>query len=312
MAQAPLRNPRPPFPEVIDSTIMSTFRSCPRKAFLEYLLHYKTATPSVHLHAGGAFAHGLEKAREAFFTKGLSSTESIATGLKALIEFYGDFPCPPESAKSRERMAGALEYYFSAYPLETEKAPPFTLPSGRKAIEFSFNHPIDITHPVTGNPILYCGRMDQIVDFCGSPFGEDDKTTSALGASWAKQWDLRAQFTGYCWGAREAAGIELAGFLVRGISILKTKYDTLEPITYRAGWMIDLWYEQTRRSVLKMIDCWNEGYWDYDLGDACTAYGGCPFKSVCLSADPNPWLATGFQRRVWDPIERTEIILEHV
>ena len=45
---------RPPFPTVLDSTIMAAFRSCPRKAELEFIQHWKPQTPSVHLHAGAA------------------------------------------------------------------------------------------------------------------------------------------------------------------------------------------------------------------------------------------------------------------
>ena len=51
---------------------------------------------------------------------------------------------------------------------------------------------------------------------------EDDKTTSQLGSSWGAQWDMRSQFTGYAWAARQS-GLPIAGIIVRGISILKTK-----------------------------------------------------------------------------------------
>ena len=32
---------RPEFPSVIDSSLISAWRSCPRKAFLEYFEHWK-------------------------------------------------------------------------------------------------------------------------------------------------------------------------------------------------------------------------------------------------------------------------------
>jgi len=296
---------RPPFPAVLDSTIVAAFRSCPQKMFREFVQHYKPATPSVHLHAGGAFAKGLEIARKSFFQDGLSAEESEARGLGALMKEYGEFQCPADSAKSLERTAGAFEYYFSQYPLQTEHAKPAMLPSGRIGIEFSFAEPLPINNPETGDPILYCGRMDQIVEYSGALYGEDDKTTSQLGSSWARQWDLRSQFTGYCWAARQA-GIPLNGFLVRGISILKTKYETLQAITYRHPWMIDRWYEQLLRDVARIIQCWESGVWDFNLDHACAEYGGCPFRQVCLSSDPEPWLQGGFIRRRWNPLSREE------
>ena len=139
--------------------------------------------------------------------------------------------------------------------------------------------------------------------------GEDDKTTSQLGASWPRQWDLRSQFTGYVWGAARA-GIKLDGFLVRGVSILKTKYDTLQAITYRPAWLIERWYEQLIRDITKMIQAWESGYWDWNLDHACAEYGGCPFKSVCQMREPMQLLTQQFQRRRWDPVQRTETVLD--
>lgn len=300
---------RPPFPTVLDSTIMAAFRSCPAKAKMEFIDHWKSREPSVHLHAGAAYAAGLEAARVAYFLHGDSPEDAVASGLQTLLEHYGDFQCPPDSAKSAERTAGALEFYFSSYPLETDKAIPMTLPSGKRGIEFSFAEPIDLIHPETGDPILYCGRMDMMVDYEGMKLGEDDKTTSQLGPTWSRQWDLRSQFTGYTWGAARA-GIKLDGFLVRGVSILKSKYDTQQAITYRPEWQIKRWYEQLLRDGARMIQSWKEGYFDYNLDHACAEYGGCQFKSVCQMRQPEALLRQQFVRRRWDPVARTEILME--
>lgn len=294
-----------PFPEVIDSSMLSAFRACPRKFYLEYLEHWKPRTPSVHLHAGGAFARGLEVARKAFFAEGKSDEEAIALGMRALFHAYGNFECPADSAKSAERMAGALEHFLSVVPMSTDHAVPITLPSGTRGIEFSFAEPLNITHPVTGNPLLYCGRFDMLVDYAGAMFGEDDKTTSSLGASWSKQWDLRSQFTAYTWGAN-SAGLPIKGFIIRGISILKTKYDYQEAITYRPEWQVARWYEQAQRDIHRMMAMWRTGAWEFNLDESCNSYGGCMFRQICLSQDPAPWFEVSFVRRKWDPLTRTE------
>lgn len=300
---------RPPFPSVIDSSLMAAYKSCGRKAFLEYFHHWKLRDQSVHLHAGKAYAEGIEKARAAFYVEGKSPDEALAIGLHALMTSYGNFECPPESAKSAERTAGALEYYFSQYRLGEDRAIPMTLPGGKRGIEFNFLEPLTVLHPVTGEPLLYSGRMDMMVDYEGMKLGEDDKTASQLGASWPRQWDLRSQFTGYVWGAAKA-GIRLDGFLVRGVSILKTEYDTLQAITYRPDWQIERWEEQLTRDLARMIGNWEEGYFDYNLDHACAEYGGCPFRSVCQMRDPSQLLAQQFQRRRWDPVLREEIVIE--
>jgi hypothetical protein len=302
---------RPMFPHTADSTILGTFRSCPQKFYRQYVQHWKAKATSVHLIAGGAFASGIEAARNTFYVQGGSQEDAQADGLAALIRHYGDFPCPPDSAKSLERMCGALEFYFERYPLGDDGAEPITLASGAKGIEFSFAEPLAINHPVTGDPILYTGRSDMIAKRAGGIYIYDEKTTSSLGASWGRQWDMRSQFTGYSWAAGKQ-GIITQGAIVRGVSILKTKYDTLEVPTYRSQYEIERWEEQVVRDIKRMIKCWEEGYWDYSLDSGCVEYGACAFVSVCKSSNPEDWLPVNFVQKVWEPLARRELsVAEH-
>jgi len=300
---------QPHFPFAIDSTTLGTFRSCPQKMFRQYMQHWKPASESVHLIAGGAFAEGIEAARRAYYEASTPAPDAVAIGLRALVNKYGDFECPPDSAKSLERTAGALEFYFERYPLGADGATPLKFSDGRQGIEFSFAQPLPVNHPVTGDPLLYTGRADMIAEAYGGVYIYDEKTTSSLGQSWAKQWEMRSQFTGYCWAAREA-GLNPQGVCIRGISILKTKYDTQQVLSYRSPYEIDRWLEQTCRDIERMIRCWQEGYWDYNLDHACAEYGGCALQSVCKSSDPEAWLQTYFVPRVWDPLAREEVTLE--
>lgn len=324
------------FPHAWDSTMIGSFRACPQKMFRQYIQHWKPKAESVHLVAGGAFAKGLEVARKAYFCgvvptyreevdpetgirkmvkdgevecdKG-DAAFSEGAGLHSLLIAYGDFECPSDSAKSIERTAGALEYYFSQYPLGACGMTPISLPDGNRGIEFSFAEPLDVRHPVTGDPILYTGRADMIAEFAGGVYIEDDKTTSALGASWPRQWELRSQFTGYSWAAKQA-GIHTDGAIVRGVSILKTKYDTLQAITYRSEREVNRWYDQVNRDIERCIAMWKEGRYDYNLDHACAEFGGCSFVQICKSADPETWLKMYFEKRVWDPLARKETTVE--
>jgi hypothetical protein len=331
---------RPLFPPVMDSTMLESFRSCPQKFFRQYVQHWKPKAESVHLVAGGAFAKGIEVARKAYYEGQYQFAErhdevhpetgmvdwkvrwtvqqnepgdresSEACGLAATIAVYGDFECPPESAKSLERTAGALEYYFSVYPLGADGMEPVRWADGHYAIEFSFAEPLDFPHPVSGDPILYTGRADLVANFAGGIYIDDEKTTTSLGASWGRQWEMRSQFTGYVWALKKATGIQANGCIVRGISILKTKYDTQQVITNRSPYEVDRWYGQTHRDLAKMKQMWEEGYWDYNLGHSCAEYGGCGLVQVCKSDDPETWLPVYFEPKVWDPLARREISVE--
>lgn len=298
-----------PFPFIIDSSIMAAFKSCPYKAYLLYIQHWKAKNESVHLVAGGAFAAGLEAARRAFYQDGVAEGDAQAVGMQALIEHYGDFEPPADSAKDLGRMCGALEFYFENYPMATDNAKPSTIVDGMLGIELSLAHPTAVNHPQTGDPILYVGRVDMVADFAGGLFIEDDKTTSSLGKTWGRQWDLRSQFTGYVRGCMEY-GLKPTGILVRGVSILKTKYDTQQVITYRADWEVERWEDQLHRDLKRMIECWETGIWDYDLNHSCAEYGGCMFREICKHQDPAPWLANYYEQRVWDPQERKNLTLD--
>lgn len=300
-----------PFPTVIDSTMLSTFRSCPQKFFRTYVEHWKPKGESVHLVAGAAFARGCEVTRRMFYEEGESAQDAVACGLQALILAYGDFEPPEGSSKTLERVAGAFEFYWDQYPLSLhEGAVPVDLGSGKRAVEFSFAEPLDFPHPETGDPILYTGRADSICNFAGGVYVTDEKTTSSLGPSWGRQWDMRSQFTGYCWAALQNPAIpRVTGVLVRGISILKTKYDTQQAITNRSLWEIERWRHQVHTDLARMKDCWESEYWDYNLDHACAEYGGCPLVTVCKSNEPEVWLPMYFEQRVWDPLARTETTL---
>lgn len=299
---------RPMFPHTIDSTTLGAFRSCPEKARRTYIEHWKPQNESVHLVAGGAFASGIEAARRAFYIEGKPAADAVAIGGVALLAHYGDFEPPADSAKTADRMLGALEFYFDHYPLGGEGSSPITFGED-KAIEFSFAFPIDVRHPVTGDPILYTGRSDMIGHAYDGIYTFDEKTTSSLGLSWTRQWDLRSQFTGYAWAARQS-GLKTQGTIVRGVSILKTKYDTQQVLTYRADWEIDRWYTQLCRDVRRMIAAWATGEWDHNLDHACTEYGGCSLRTVCKSPSPETWLPVYFTKRVWDPLARKELSVE--
>lgn len=300
---------RPMFPHAFDSTMLAAFRSCPQKMFRTYVEHWKPKAQSVHLVAGGAFAKGIEVARKCFYEQGMPREDAEGAGLVALVKAYGDFECPSDSAKSLERTCGALEFYFSNYPLGEDGCTPLHFPDGRHAIEFSFAEPLDIAHPLTGDPILYTGRLDMLAEFNGGNYCVDEKTTSSLGASWSRQWEMRAQFTGYQW-ASGRAGVNVQGTLIRGVSILKTKYDTQQALTYRSPYEIERWLLQTHRDIERAKQMWEAGYWDYALDNACAEYGGCSMVNICKSASPQDMLPVYFDKRVWDPLARRELTVE--
>lgn len=303
------------FPDCIDNTIREAFFVCPVKARRAYFEDLAPIAQSVHLQAGGAMAAGLEAVRRAFFERRAEPGVAMAEGVAALTAFWGDFNPPAAAYKTLPNMIEALRYYFDVWPLGVDPLVP-------KDIEWSFKIPIPgLTHPDHGGPIYATGRSDAPGELSGMYVIEDDKTASSLGASWAAQWDLDSQFTQYVWAAQQLGKMpknDPGGVLVRGVSILKPKVDKAgnynraesfghsQALVYRPPWMVERWLEQFIRDVKRMIYAYLNNQWDYALHkNACAAYGGCSFKDLCLSAEPERWIPVNFTKRKWNPLNPT-------
>jgi hypothetical protein len=304
--------------------------ACHRRWDFAYQQNYiPDARKSIHLMAGASFAKGLEVMRlawsQGYYDQPVyrnyvdeagndqreldyhehcvieSTDDALQLGLEALMLAY-DESVEHNTAKTLDRMCGALEYYASVFPIDDPEFGTLSRINDRPAIEWNFCAPLPVLHPETNEPLLYAGRLDCILDAYGGRYLTDDKTTSSLGASWANQWDMRGQFVSYAWGASES-GLQIDGTLVRGISILKTKYDHAQAIVHQPRWKIDEWLASTCEKLRYAIDLYRRGINVAAFGEACNEYGGCEFKTVCMVKGHQEWMNANFDQRNWNPLE---------
>ena len=311
----------PKFPEVIDSTIIALFSDCPLKCYREHFLGLSSPVPSIHLHAGGAFAHALEVVRRERWEKDRTFNDCLETAFRAYTRFWGDVEPPKHGTganKTFERMWQAVEFYFEQYPIDTDPIRPHRFPDGRTGVEFTFGIPLPINHPDTGDPIIYGGRFDLLGYYDNLNAVIDEKTTTALGASWANQWKMRGQMLGYVWAARQS-GVDVRHAVIRGIAILKTKFNTLPVIeSGYQDYMLDRWYYSMVKKVDRMVRYYNdtqkmlraggnpENPWPMSFSTACTNYGGCAFVDLCTSPKPERWYGD-FDIRRWNPLAKNPL-----
>lgn len=296
----------PILPPYIDATMMSCFRSCPRKFYNEFVLGLRPGGISIDLHAGGAFAHCLEVVRKNIFIHGRGLAESLLRANAAFEIYWGDFVIPEhkKTNKRPDRVWAAVESYFEHYTPHTDHIQPYFV-EGKPTFEFTFSIPLDGSgwpkHPVSGEPFFYSGRFDMLGEYLGLPVVEDDKT-SGTGhyANWSEKWDLRSQFIGYTWACR-VLGIPVQAVAVRGIGIQMTQIAHAEVIKPYSDHLRAMWLEQLRRDLWRLVFMWRDGYFDYNFGESCTDFGNCIFTQPCQSPDPEPWLKT-FDVRRWNPL----------
>jgi len=287
---------KPDFPIAISNTIRESFSNCHQKAYWEFFRRLKPATPNIHLHAGGSFAKGLEVARRSFYESKMSEADSIMAGQDAMIAMYDDFDEKNgylDSNKSLANLLRGFDDYFMEYQLGKDEFIPLMTAEGKAGLEFSFAIPTNIPHPQTGDPILYAGKFDMLAKRDDVLWIVDEKTTSQLGQTWGAQWDMNSQFTGYCMAAREY-GYPVAGAIIRGVGLLKTKISHQQVILYRPQWQIDRWWKQLHRDIRMMValyeaDPGDGSEFDYALGAACSNYGSCSYKQLCMSNNPETW-----------------------
>ena len=298
----------PPFPDTLDNTIVSTFRKCPQQCFREHFLCRVEDTGNIHLVAGAAYAAGHEAFRLGFYGKGALHKDyegSLEAGILAIIKHYG-YDEERESSdrwaaspKTCERMIGSfLDYWQQYHPKLAVGKMHFH--EGVPSAEMGGKFPLDVLHPVTGKPLMYSIRFDYIENRGGQIWLGDDKTTSSLGTSWAKQWDIRSQFLGYVYGARLLFDIPCIGVIARGTGILKHSVSHMEVPISVPEFMAAKWWKWVNLNAQKMVDAWKNAEWEYDFADGCAAYGGCKFANSCNAKFEHKHLAS-MPIRVWNP-----------
>ncbi len=290
-------------PDVLDSTIMSSFVSCPTEFYYSFCRKLGSKEPSIDLTAGGAFAKGLEVLRRKFYgPEKLPLPKALEAGMLAAIAAYGDVVVPEyKAAKGVDRVVTALAAYIEHFPPATDHIQPHYGADGLPLVEFTFSVPLPFLNPSTGNPFVYAGRFDMVGLYNGQLIGVDEKSTSQLGPTWTNKWNLRGQFTGYCWALRQF-NLPIVGMVARGVSFLKTSHGFAESLQMRAQWQIDQWYEQLLKNVERMIQSYNAGWFDQDFGESCAAYSGCPFQRLCTAATPEDWIEGYYGHRDWNPL----------
>lgn len=313
----------PKFPVALDNTIVSAWRKCRRLMWYEHVLGCGSPVKNEHLHFGACYAKGLETARKAFYAEGRSVEDAIAIGSQAIMTAWGEYIPPQDTVKTLANCIDAFDRYLTIhYPFGRDPFIPYR--SGADSppmIEFSFAIPLPIDHPDTGEPLLYCGRADQVsvmADACGGApwtaegvWAQDEKSTKDMGPTWANQWRLAGQFLGYAYALRER-GLKVSGALVRGVCLYKRAdpkfQDAIIPFDDAR---IDRWHSDLIMTVREMVEFYryyasHSSYPPMDWGFSCAAYGGCSFLDMCEVNNPTPFLETTYVERRWNPITREE------
>lgn len=167
---------------------------------------------------------------------------------------------------------------------------------------------------LSGRPILYAGRFDQIIvwDKWTGPF--ETKTTTRLGYSYFKQFSPNLQVDGYCILCKALLG-KCDGVYINAIAVTKTsEHDKQhpkgkkEPKTGFLRYLSSRTEEQivaAEKNIIKIagtIDLFHRKDLFYQSKDRCEDYGSCEYKDICKSNFDKRIIEMRYKRQKWNPL----------
>lgn len=297
------------FPEVVDNTMRSAYIKCARYAKHQFIDGLNTIDIQWDLHAGIAFAAGTEAARKAFFIEKLSYNQAIEVGKAAVAQAWGNY-VPPKSLfkfKTKDRMIGAIPYYFDIWPFVDDGYLPFVLNGTEKLIEKQFEFEMRVAHPITFKPLRYSIRPDMVGSetSTGRVVVLDEKTTGKISDDLAAKYDLDAQLMGYMWGVEKATLMHDISGEIRITGILKNEYGNCTVPLQKPHWLLDAWWNQVNYDFQQMVNDYCASRFPQAFDDACNPYGrSCEYKQLCLATNPERLIDGNYKILHWNPTTR--------
>jgi hypothetical protein len=312
---------------ILDNTTIETFTTCPAKYLLRIREGLAPKKVSSALNAGKVLHSGLEV---------WYKTGDLGQALQACKDKW-DPTIVSDDFRNLEKILGTLVTYTKNYPTEKFKIlgvdtgdtiveDSFTLPTGMvldMCPVCHFDHAKEHTAVreayLSGKcfncdlplePIQYGGIFDLLVDWAGTLYVLDHKTTTQFGQYYHTQWKPNNQITGYVWGAQELSGRKVGGAVINVIAWYKaspTKFD--RHITTRDAHDIVEWKENVRQ-IANLIHRANL-LGEYPLvTKSCIMYGKCEYHMLHESS--NPQVREGlksmyYEHRPWDHERRDEV-----
>lgn len=294
--------------DILDSTKIKAFQSCPRQFFFKYILGWQSDTPNIHLAFGSAWHIALEY----LHTHGMSDSHVEKAFLAFQKIFNEEFPqqmlSDQHRAKNEENALRALQEYAKTYRHD-EMEVLFTETAG--------------TVPIREDRVLHWKSDLIFEDHRGEIWSLEHKTTGRGGSSWKNRWKLDFQVSAYAYAlsALFSDRIEdVAGVKINGAILRKSGNNEFVRIPCRKS--LDdnnLWLQEANHWI-DMIE-WNmEILRRTSVEDStmfafprnptsCTKFG-CPFDGLCENWQ-NPLqhcdqVPVGYEEDHWDPRRQEE------
>lgn len=293
----------------IDSTSLGSFKTCPRKYFLEIIWGYQSRDLGPHL-TFGLLIHAARESYDWLRAKGIEHEEALEKVLKqALIETWNKELARPwisgHESKNRLSLVRTIVWYLDQFgandPLVTVLDA-----AGRPLVELSFRFDSGVVTMGGGEKVSLCGHGDRIAKLNDVPYWLDVKTTkSALDPKFFNSFTPHNQFSLYDIAGKIVYELPTQGIILDGLQIGATFTRCKRHAVPRDNAQREEWLHSFGWWVSQMEHCAETRHWPMNE-TACDLYGGCRFRGICsrTPSQRQQWLDRDFARRIWDPLQR--------
>lgn len=280
-----------------DATSIGWLKDCPRKYQYYMIEGWRPKGDAVDL-TFGIFYHRALEHFDRLIANGQEREFAVGRVVyQALVDSFGWDS--GDNNKNRWTLIRSIIWYldeFATDPLKTVR-----LADGRPAVELSFRW--DTGRPIeAGQNYLLSGHIDRLVEFEGTMFVSDRKTTaSTLGPYYFARFDLDNQMSTYIYSSKIIWDVPIKGAIIDAAQIAVGFTRFARGLTFRTPTQLDEWMDDLSYWLSQAKTFAKAAYWPMN-DRSCML---CAFKHVC-SKSPDArqiFLESDFYRKEWNPLE---------
>lgn len=314
---------------ICDNSTLEIGSTCPR-AFQFYKLNKRERTAErAALKFGGAIHEALEIRYRACMDEGaVQFTDDLLDRcVEKLRSCFTNWTPAPEEWRTFDVAVGALKRYQTLYPIEDSQIlaveRPFLKPLGSIVLVnvWTQNHTMvggvltpegkPVFHAAITLTILWSGRLDLIKKREDRIYFTDHKTTSMMGPTYFKEFDLASQFHGYSWAIEQELGHLPYACEVNALGIRKPtrtgvpyEFERKPILIYRE--LVTEWANDTLTILTTLLSYASNEFFPKHTKHCQGKYGECQYKNICISPDQasrDLLLSTGeYSDVTWSPL----------
>lgn len=310
----------------IDNSSLEYFTTCARSA--EYaLLRGRVPKPKAALQYGSA----IHKALEMLYTRKTLGSSVTMGEIQVEMEKEFSHDVGPGEWRTPEKALDTITRYANKY----RGVDNFTVAldgNGKPMVEIPFSYPIgqipiNATLPYSkdlllgeGGPeklyvntihVFWTGKIDMVVEMEGDLWVVDHKTSSILGGTYWKDFELSQQTIGYVWACEQMLGRPLKGLLLNVIIGRRPTKTGVSVDFERKRYMYpphakEEWIENTMYLVSDAVSYLTRGFFPKMTKWCVGKYGLCPYHDVCtLPPNQRDFLLNSdeYVNNTWSPLD---------